>query len=924
MEGRIVDSSWRCFSPRRTRRPRSAPLAAVLPALLLAGCSGGAPAGEGQPEQQERVSELKGSATTVTGADVLGFESKSGWTVSSGSVALTSNRTQGSAALAITAPQNYTTLVSAKLASGTAGLAAISDTGATVALDFQQPTLQPNPSYLGAVQLYLSCPSKSIYNQYLGQVDLTGKPLGVFQTLSFTVPDGVRHSLANATYSDLTFTIALNAPAGARGTYIVDNLRCKSPATEPVGAGSSVDLVALLQQSPPQNTPGIATFTPGTVQIPASFHIKTGNAGSGTARLDIGLAASSAIACTYKASADKTAYVFDACAGVATGAGDIIPAGYAKLTIVSADPAAALTKIKAQLAYNPLGDRVGKNLLPAIPTFWGETANDINTIVSAFFQAQVDHPPTQETFVSLPIPDFALRHGDGSAVDGNAPPPADPSDPAFNKSGHMNQGGWVDAYWQLQGSISPAQQGSNFKSHFDATASAHAVIASHDISVLSVNTTIDTDSGQTSTGGFTNPSSHGTLGVFVFGSQVANEQADQTTGFSFHPSVTQTYDAPPIPIWIFSITAGVKATAGIDTTGTLALNGFQITATPSATFSAHIQGGIDVVIAAGGVDVTVQLLDVQIPMVVSTTIDISTAPEVCGATVNFDAKAQLALGSGGGSVDLVARFGVCPFCDHESMNLFRWGPLVKSTSNLFEYATSNLLFSLPAGSCKAPLDVTLSVPQPSASVFAGIPTPTLASAQRPPTAVMSGSGPGFELPTPVDCQYLTWTSSDSGATFSPSPTGCSPTVTFSDAAAGTQQTLTVTATDAFGETGSASASVSVASASGPVPVITFPLDQTPPMVITGNGTGGLPVTLQGTIYGGVGDLFVQWSETGTDANGNWTSTTLSESTVPSGSAVPVSLSWFFSNGPHTVVLLVNDSLDQIAAVSTKFGIASVQ
>ncbi len=924
MKGRIVDSSWRCFSPRCARRACSAPLAVAFPALILAACSGGAPASENQPESRYPVAELKGSTTTVTGADVLGFEAKAGWTVSSGSVASTSNRTQGAAALAITAPQNYTTLVSAKLASGTAGLAAISDTGATVALDFEQPTLQPNPSYLGAVQLYLSCPSKSIYNQYLGQVELTGKPLGVFQTLAFTVPDSVRRSLANATYSDLTFTIAVNVPSGAKGTYTVDNLRCKSPGTESIGAGSSVDLVALLQQSPAQNVPCTATFALGTVQIPASFHVKTGNAGTGTTRLEVGLGASSAIACTYKASADKTAYLFDSCTGVATTAGDIIPASYAKLTIVSADPSAALTKIKAQLAYNPLGDRVGNKLLPAIPTFWGETTNEINAIASAFFQSEVDHPPTQETYVSLPIPDFALRHGDGSPVDGNTPPPADPNDPVFNKSGHMNQGGWVDAYWQLQGSISPAQQGNNFKSHFDATASAHAVVAGDDISVLSVSTTIDTDSGQTSTSGFTNPSSHGTLGVFVFGSQVANEQADETTGFNFHPSVTQTYDAPPVQIWIFSITAGLSATAGIDTTGALALNGFQITATPSASFSAHLEGGIDVVVAAGGVDVSVQLLDVQIPMIVSTTLDISTAPAVCGATVSYNAKAQLTLASGGGSVDLVARFGVCPLCDHESMNLFRWKSLVKSTSDLLDLSGSNLLFSLPAGSCKAPLDVTLSVPQSNAAVYAGIPAPTLASAQRPPTASMSGSGAGFEPTMPVDCQYLTWTSSDPGATFSPSATGCSPSVTFSDAAAGTQQTLTVTALDAFGETGAASVSVSVAAASGPIPVITFPLDQIPPTVIAGNGTGGLPVTLQGIIYGGVGDLFVQWSETGKDANGNWTSTTLSESTVPSGSAVPVSLSWFFSNGPHTVVLLVNDSIDQIAAVSTTFGIAAVQ
>jgi hypothetical protein len=898
-------------------RITGAALLAIFSALGATGCLQGS-AGDGEPSD-----EVTQTASALTVFDVTGFESKAGWSVSSGTVTSTATRSEGAAALAVTAPQNYTTLVSAKLASTAPALAALTNAGSSVALDLEIPTSQPNPYYLGAVQLYVSCPSRSVYNQYLGQTELTGKALGMFQTYTFAVPDAVRAQLLGATYSDLTFTIALNAPAGAKGTYLFDNLRTKSPATESIGAGPSIDLVATLNRSPAQNTPGTAAFAGGTIQIPAGFHVSRGSAGTGSARLDLGFGATTSISCTYKASSDKTAYLFSSCTGGPTAAGDIVPSGSATLTIVSSDANAVFTKIKAQLAYNALGDRLGTKLLPPIPTFWGETSAEINAIATAFFQSEVNAPPTEERFVTLPVPDFARRHGDGSPVDGLGGPPPDPNDPAFNKSGHMNPGGWMDAYWQLQGSISPAQAGQNFTSHFDASASAHAVVAGNDISILNVTTTIDTDSGHTTPSGFTNPSSHGTLGVFVFGNQVANDQADQTTGFHFNPSVSRTIDAPPLQFWIFSITVGLTASAGIETTGSLAVNGFQITATPSATFGAHIEGGVDILIAAGGVNVSVQLLDVQIPMVVSSLFDISTNPAVCGGVLNYEANAQVTIASGGGSVDLVARIGICPFCDHESVNLFGWGPLASKTYTLFDLAKSNQLFSLPGGTCNTGLTVKVEAPTPNDTLFAGVPTPVLASAERPPSANQTGTGPGFEVATPVDCQFLTWTSSDPNAVFSPSATGCSPTVAFSDGVAGTQQTLTATAADAFNEAGSATVTVNVAEQTTPIPIITFPLNQTPPLVIVGNGTGGLPVTLQGVVYGGMGTTFVQWSEVGRDAAGNFTFTTLATSTIEAGTAVPVSLSWFFADGPHEVILLVNDSTDAIADTSTTFGVAAV-
>jgi hypothetical protein len=161
----------------------------------------------------------------ITSQDVMGFESPAAFTASSGTVASTAMRTQGAAAYALTAPVNFTTLVSQPIASTTPSLAGLSNTGSSFALDLLIPTQQPNPSFFGSVQLLVSVPSRNVNNLFLSQVELTGLPLGTFQTLRFTITDGLRNALRGATFNDLTFTVALNAPSGATGTYIFDNLR---------------------------------------------------------------------------------------------------------------------------------------------------------------------------------------------------------------------------------------------------------------------------------------------------------------------------------------------------------------------------------------------------------------------------------------------------------------------------------------------------------------------------------------------------------------------------------------------------------------------------------------------------------------------------------------------------------------------------
>jgi len=840
----------------------------------------------------------------VSGTDVLGFETPAGWLVVGGIPSSTTVRTQGNAALAVAAPVLGSTLASTPLSSGLAPLAALGDPGSTIAVDLLIPAEEPNPHKFGQLQLFASSPSHLIVLQSLGQVSLTSQVPGTFQTYSFTVPDDVRTRLAG-TYSDLTFTLALEALPGSFGTYVFDNLRAESPSTQQLGALPSQNVTAIVAQSPMSNTPGQATFPPGTIQIPQSFFVNVGDAGTGTATFQLGLGSTTTVSCTYDASSDATSYVFSSCS---TGnvAGDIVAATSATLTINSADPAAPLVKIKAQLAYDALGDQVGTKLVPPIPTYWGQTLAEINTISQAFAQAQENTPPPVQRYVNLPIPNFALRQGDGSPLNAlSGATPRAPSDPPFDFKGDLNNSptgaptGTFDAYYEVSGSVSATENNTTFTSHFDATATVGVVVLGDNVNAFRVTATIDTNNGGTTAQGSENPTSTATFQAFLFGQQFENDRTTQQTGFNFNPTFTQTFDTPPIPIWIFSIQGGVGASVGVNFTGNLAINGFQLTASPNASVNANIQGGVNIGVASGGVDVTIQLIDVTIPTTAQLTLDVDTDPAVCGASVNASVNGSVKLSSGGGNVALDASIGVCPVCYSDSWTIFNWSGL--NLGNVpfpspFPITISDQVFSLPASLCRLPLEVTIQEPASGASLFAGIAEPTTASANRQP---VSGQLVGDSIP----CQDITWTSSDSGATFSPSATGCSPSVTFSAGAAGTSQTLTASATDQFGETGSASVTVNVtAPPTGPVPVITQPQN--------GQEFGDFGTTLAGTVTGGTGTITAVWTTTSlTNPDGGSGPDVLATQTVTAGSNVPlgptdVSLP---DSTQYTVVLSVTDS-----------------
>lgn len=186
----------------------------VIGAAGLVACSGSGPSTEESIGSQ-------GAALVANQANVFGFEDRTQWS-SLAPLSTSTVHSEGSASLAVKA-KGYTEVNSVALPS-------LSGVTGTLALDIQLPTAQSNPYWYGAVQLYISVPSKGIYNAYLGQQELTGKPLNQFLTLSFGVPSDVVTKLAAGGYTDFTVKPVLNVPSDATGTYLLDNLRFVAPA----------------------------------------------------------------------------------------------------------------------------------------------------------------------------------------------------------------------------------------------------------------------------------------------------------------------------------------------------------------------------------------------------------------------------------------------------------------------------------------------------------------------------------------------------------------------------------------------------------------------------------------------------------------------------------------------------------------------
>jgi predicted alpha-1,2-mannosidase len=169
--------------------------------------------------------EASANAQTLTANErILGFEASTvtDWTVinsGAGTLSVSTTASQGSRSLAVKA-HGSTPVQSAALSSLGSSVANI------IRYDIMLPSDLPSlsPYWYGLTQLLVDIPSKNIYSQYIGQVELTGMPVGVWRPITITPTAELMNTL-RGTYSDLRFTIVVNSPSNASQPYLIDNLR---------------------------------------------------------------------------------------------------------------------------------------------------------------------------------------------------------------------------------------------------------------------------------------------------------------------------------------------------------------------------------------------------------------------------------------------------------------------------------------------------------------------------------------------------------------------------------------------------------------------------------------------------------------------------------------------------------------------------
>jgi hypothetical protein len=821
---------------------------------------------------------------------IMGFESVGTWNVTGSSsppgfmVASSTTRTQGSAAYAITNPPNLMKVISKPIASTATALAGIGDAGALLLIDVQLPAQPGNAVNSGYIQGYVTSMSRGLSKVALAQVSFNSFRTGMYNTISFAIPDSVRSALDGATFSDLTFEFDISSPGKPTGTDLLDNLRVHSVShvQSPTGTPPPPGYGGVLNLDVPGDMPLTLVFNLETIQIPQRVHLKTGTVGATTVKFQLGLEGNPAFSCIYGgdgSDSSNQSYISTSCSN-GFQPGDLVKANWVQMEIDGGDSS---QKIRAQLAVNPVGSLVGR-IIPPMPTYFGpddscmpapkagtvvttspscadQTAKANQIITDYFNQVQNANPP--KDWIVLQTTDSAGRRHDGTPtnnlISGPAPSPADPP---FDTGGDLNPGGTFDAYWRLNGNLTPtAVAGTDDNTtHFDATFAAHAVLFGEDLDVLDVKVVADTDSGET-TPTYKAATSTGNLGFFVFGNEIPSNgfSVDPSTGFSVDPTWSQEFDAPPIEIWIFTITLGATAEAELNASGSAAVSGLDLSVTPSASLGAHISGGIDLVIASGTVDAKVNLVTLSTPVTAQAKWVLNTSPSVCAATLNGSLKGDLDLSSGGGEVDLDATFGFCPFCYTDSETLYKWGPLASKTWNLFSDTIDTQLFGLPASLCSFPVTVSIVSPTSGSTLSSGLPVS------------LQGSAKPNDSSLPYSSTYnWTYTPGANASTVSGPTTGANPNVTFGAPTSGSTSSWTLNLSGTVTVNGAGGTKVTSTASAAPVTITVTNLSNgvyiaqvvsatNGPAIPDSNGVlqlGNVPgaITIAGKVVGGSGTL----------------------------------------------------------------------
>ena len=840
---------------------RHAPCAALV--LGAAACSQAAdPVERGQ------------SALTAT-SDPMQLEAATDWQVTQGrvrSLTVTGVHTQGAGALAVAAPQGYTRLESAAMSSDNPQLSRL-DTGVSLNLDLQLPTQQANPFWFGAVQAYLSAPSRNVYNAYLGQVELTGMRTGLYTTLHFKVPDAAVSALKGASYSDLTIGLVLNVPDDTTGVYLIDNLRIKGPLPPPptdasqIAEGQSIVLEAARSYAPPGSQVASQSFPAGIVQIPQSFHVVSGKTGRGTATFELELGTASSMMCSYTAAASLTDYVFGSCAG-GVRPGDLVPADLVRLTVVNGDPAAGKTKIKAQIALNPAGDELVTGL-PAIPTFFGTTGAEVQAALDAFVQQQRSWQITDNERVRLPTPAIPI----GAPVVRNdeviASPPDD-HDPPFSIHSRLTGSDLADAGWHVNGSLAaPVDAAGARNTHFDIDLGVDIWLLTANLnSVIGL-----TGSADTHTPAFDGTTVQPTTSTaqfcyqFLGIAQVCKGPFDASTGLDANiADVDQSITLLDVSYWVFHVGASGQLVLKADLSGGFTPNGLALTFQPHASLGVHLEGGLAVGgFLGGGVFGDVELVAIDAPITAQVSAVLHAAPAQCNIHVSESLNASVTVSAGAGRIGYYIEGGLtCGFfsglCWRDEGILFPWS----GSSHTFD-----VLPAEPLANQDIPLPPALCAPTGLAD--GGIVYPVVGETFNPGDVSFlvgqfsrlftdttgDGGDDDLKIPTLFDCHTFAWSSSDPSDVITTTDvpvrtsTTCFTTIKYGAPGA---RTLTLTASDPLLGNGlhtRLSTIVAGDPALAPVVTMTRPAPFEFPgncVAAEGNGSatdpGGLPTTLE--------------------------------------------------------------------------------
>ena len=170
----------------------------------------------GEPNEVLSTSTSSQSQTQAT----LSLAVPTDWTVSNGSGAFSPLSPNGLGSLSVSG-DSWNTITSTPLSSADIRKNAGPNLS-TLSFQLYIPTTQPNPSWIGNVQVYISSRSANVNNQFVGQDMLTGQQIGAFNTESFTIPPQVLPAL-QGNFTDVTITIVLNVNSGTSG-WLLSNL----------------------------------------------------------------------------------------------------------------------------------------------------------------------------------------------------------------------------------------------------------------------------------------------------------------------------------------------------------------------------------------------------------------------------------------------------------------------------------------------------------------------------------------------------------------------------------------------------------------------------------------------------------------------------------------------------------------------------